>query len=154
MLQLFCALPQKSNNKKPNVPPKEGADSAYCDKFINLPAQKHFWHLHQLLSAQRMLIPSADPSPNCAFVRHDMKWWDGGVTFFWDVPVCTAWPIISRADRSWTGPRGGGILIQQPMHCQAVINLHAEPNALVLNIYSICIQIRMWRNLMSKPRLG
>lgn len=79
---VLCVVqPQKSNIKKPNLPPKEVTDSVYCGEFIKLTAQKHFWHLHQLLSAQSMLIPSADPSPNCAFVRHEIKWWDGGVTF-------------------------------------------------------------------------
>lgn len=62
---------------------------------------------------------------------------------FWDVPVSKARPVTSPADRSWTEPRRGGILIHQPTPRQAVINLHAQAKALVLNIYSICIQIRI-----------
>lgn len=123
LLEVFCTLCCVASKIKQQK--AKFQKILYCHKFIYLVPLNHFWYLHQLLSAQLMLIHSADLSPNCSSVRHLMwRWW---CHIFWDVPVCRAWPIISLADRSWTEPRGGGILIHQPMHCQAVINLHAGP---------------------------
>lgn len=72
---------------------------------------------------------------------------------FRDVPAGRAGPIISGADRRRTEPRGRRILIQQPMHCQAVINLHAAPMLLLLNIYSIWIQNEIPKKSNVKARV-
>lgn len=50
----------------------------------------------------------------------------GGVTF-WDVPVSEARPVTSPADRSWTEPRRGGILIHQRRRAKLLLISMRKP---------------------------